>query len=66
MQDNKAITLEQLKELERAEYNTLEELQRMQFEYEREGNERMANITKDSVQWTRGRWGMIVDIIENL
>lgn len=61
----KNITLETLKELEAREYETLHNLSKLRYEYEKEGNPK-ADEVKKSEQWQQGRWGMLVDIIDEL
>ena len=54
------ITLKQLQELERAEYQTLKELQ----ELRRDGGAMNRQSLNNTIEWQQGRWSMLCDLIE--
>ena len=58
---------EQLKQLERKEYNELMELYEIKTAWEERGEskEKIESV-EHSITWQHGRWGMLTDIIEQL
>lgn len=66
MKVTKCITLQELKEMERKEYKTLETLSNMVYEYKKEGKAELAESMREGERYQRGRWGMLMDIIEEM
>lgn len=60
----KCITLQDLKELERIEYESLNRLSLMRYDYEKEGKVELAKSIEGSIKYQRGRWGMLKDLID--
>ena len=60
------LTLDYLRDREREEYDTLRELDEMRTHYLKEGNHRLADSVMNSISHQRARWGMIVDLIEEM
>ena len=60
------ISLTTLKRMEADEYATLKDLIDLKHEYENEGNHKLAESIKRSEEFQRGRWSMMVDIIDKL
>ena len=59
-----SITINKLKELERIEYQELTEIQSLAYEYTEDGKD--TTTIRQDIDWKRGRWGMLVDLIEEL
>ena len=62
----KCITLQDLKEMERKEYETLSSLSSMKYEYKKEGKIELVNSLEEEERYQRGRWGMLMDMIEEM
>lgn len=59
------ITLKDLKSLERTEYETLRELQAIADDSRREGRPLTQSLIYN-IEWQRGRWSMVSDLVEKL
>ena len=66
MKLTKCITLQDLKEMERKEYKTLEGLSNMKYEYEKAGRTDLVESLREGERYQRGRWGILMDIIEEM
>ena len=66
MKVTKCITLQDLKEMERKEYETLNSLSSMKYEYKKEGKIELVNSLEEGERYQRGRWGMLMDMIEEM
>lgn len=62
----RCINLEDLAKIEKEEYETLNTLSSMRYDYEKEGKVELAKSLEDSVKYQRGRWGMLKDLIDKL
>ena len=59
------ITLKDLESLERTEYDTLRDLQAIADDARREGRP-LTQSLRYNIEWQRGRWSMISDLLEKL
>ena len=62
----KTITLTQLKNIERKLYEELAMISSMKSDAIRSGDYRFGESLASSEQYQRGRWGVIIDLIEKL
>ena len=63
---SKSITLEELKQIEREEYEEFQMLLDSKIEHSKKGEFQIAKSIEESERWKRGRWSMICDLIERL
>lgn len=64
--EERTISLEGLKKIEKAEYHIIEELTDLIIDYKHEGRIAAAASVEESLKWQRGRWAMICDLIESV
>ena len=62
----KSITLEQLKDIEKEEYESLKFINEEKLDHQRAGEEIKVKSCEDSARFQHGRWSMICDLIEEL
>lgn len=55
-----------LKEKEKEEYKTLRDLDEYRFQMKLEGDNQRADELMNSVDYTRARWGMLTELLEEL
>lgn len=60
------VTLEQLKEIEKEEYETLTTMRKIESEALQSGDMERYQKTKESTQFSLGRWGIISELIEQI
>ena len=66
MKVTKCITLQDLKEMERREYKALENLSNMKYEYKKVDRTELVESLREGERYQRGRWGMLMDMIEEM
>ena len=66
MSEYKCITLEELKEHEAEEYKTLQDLNRIHADVDKQYNYKKVLSLENSITYQRARWGMLMDLIEEL
>ena len=62
----KTLTLENLKEIERREYEDLQIIFNSKLEHDKNGDLDLVKSLEDSERYQRGRWSIICDLIDLL
>ena len=62
----KVITLSKLKELEQEEYQTLKTLHECKLDHLKRGEINTVRSIESTISYQRGKWAMLVDLIEML
>ena len=62
----RCISLEDLAKIEKEEYESLNTLLSLRYDYENEGKTELAKSLEDIIKYQRGRWCMLKDLIEEL
>lgn len=62
----KVITLSKLKELEQEEYQMLKTLEECKLDHLKRGETSIVRSIESSKRYQRGKWAMLVDLIEML
>ena len=60
------LTKQYIKDLEAYEYNELRTLERIKYNYEKEGNTEKAKTLNQSINYQMGRWGVLNELLETL
>ena len=62
----KSLTLDQLKDIEKEEYDSLKYINEERLDHQRAGEESKVKSCEDVARFQHGRWSMICDLIEKM